>query len=163
MKQKSESELLHLAAAYCSTAERCIYDVRKKITSHGGSTEVVERIISYLVKEKFVDESRFCRSFVNDKFRFNHWGRIKINYELRKKEIASILIEDAIDNIDEESYIETLQELLKNKKRTVKGRDKQDIFSKLYRFAIGRGFENEVVAKQLSLLLKNNDYADDME
>ncbi|MDR0348090.1 MAG: RecX family transcriptional regulator [Tannerella sp.] len=159
MKQKNEPELLRLAAAYCSAAERCIYDVRKKVTSHGGSAAVAERIIAYLVKEQFIDESRFCRSFVSDKFRFNRWGRIKINSELRKKEIAPALIEEALGNIDEESYAETLQELLKSKQKTVRSRNEQDLFGKLYRFAAGRGFEQHVIANQLRLLLKNNDDA----
>ena len=32
MKQISESEMLHRAAAYCSASERCIQDVEKKAT-----------------------------------------------------------------------------------------------------------------------------------
>ena len=35
MKQISESEMLHRAAAYCSASERCIQDVEKKIKAAG--------------------------------------------------------------------------------------------------------------------------------
>ena len=49
MKAKSESEILHRAAAYCSTAERCIHDVRKKIASASLSPEGKERIIATMV------------------------------------------------------------------------------------------------------------------
>lgn len=163
MKQRSESELLHLAAAYCSAAERCISDVRKKIISLGGTPEVAEQIISYLLKETFIDESRFCQSFVNDKFRFNRWGRIRIGFELRKKGISSAIFAESIDSIDEEQYMETLSELLKSKKRTTKGRTEQEIFNKLYRFAAGRGFENDVIIKILKVLFKENYDADSME
>ena len=163
MKQRSESELLHLAAAYCSSAERCISDVQKKIISSGGTPEMAERMIPYLLKEKFIDESRFCRSFVNDKFRFNRWGRIRICFELRKKGISPAIFAESIDSIDEEKYTETLSELLKSKKRTTKGRSKQEIFNKLYRFAAGRGFENDVIIKRLNALFKENFDADDME
>ena len=37
MKQISESEMLHRAAAYCSASERCIQDVEKKIKAATGS------------------------------------------------------------------------------------------------------------------------------
>ena len=80
MKQISESEMLHRAAAYCSASERCIQDVEKKIKAAGLAGEESDRIVSRLLQERFIDESRFARYFVNDKLRFNKWGRVKINY-----------------------------------------------------------------------------------
>ena len=91
MKQLNEAEMLHRAAAYCSTAERCIQDIEKKIKAAGLSQEENDRILSRLLKERFIDESRFARYFVNDKLRFNKWGRIKINHELQKKGIPSLV------------------------------------------------------------------------
>ena len=156
MKQLSDQEILHLAASYCSLAERCIYDVRKKITSIGAQSETAERIIAHLLKEKFIDEARYCRSFVNDKFRFNHWGRIKIGHELRSKKIAETLVDKALEQIDDEEYASVLSTLLKDKKRTTKGRTEQDVFAKLYRFAVSRGFESDLTMRQLKKLLKTS-------
>ena len=152
MKQLSEQEILHLAASYASLTERCIYDVRKKITSMGASTETTERIIAHLLKEKFIDEARYCRSFVNDKFRFNRWGRIKISYELRGKKIPETLIDEAVMTIDEEEYASALFSLLKDKKRSIKGTTEQEIFAKLYRFALNRGFESDLTIMQLKTI-----------
>ena len=157
MKQRNEPEILHFAASYCSMAERCIQDVRLKIVSAGATPEMEERIITRLLKEKFIDETRYCRSFVNDKFRFNHWGRIKIGYELRQKNIDSALISSAIDQIDEQAYESVLYALLKDKKRTVKGQTEQDLFNKLYRFATGKGFESNVTVRQLKKLFNQNE------
>ena len=141
--------MLHIAASYSSLAERCIYDVRKKLTSVGAQSETVDRIVAHLLKEKFIDEARYCQSFINDKFRFNRWGRIKIGYELRGKKISEAIIDKALMTIDDEEYESVLFVLLKDKKRTVKGKTEQDIFSKLYRFAIGRGFESDLTVRQL--------------
>jgi regulatory protein len=149
MQQCNEQEILHLAASYCSSAERCIYDVRKKIAAVGASHEVEERIIAHLLKEKFIDEARYCLSFVNDKFRFNRWGRIKIGYELRSKDIDYMLIDEAMAIIDEDDYESVLLALLKDKQRTVKGATEQDVFAKLYRFAINRGFESDLTVRLL--------------
>jgi regulatory protein len=162
MKQLNEQEILHVAASYCSMAERCICDVSKKIASAGASPEAGERIIAHLLKEKFIDEARYCRGFVNDKFRFNRWGRIKIGYELRGKIINDILINEAMSIIDDDEYESILFELLKEKKRTVKGKDGHDIFSKLYRYAINRGFESALIVQQLRKLL-NTSFDVDMD
>ena len=155
MKQRTESEIFHLAAAYCSTAERCVQDVRRRIASLGASSEIAERIIAYLLEEKFIDELRFCRSFVNDKFKLNRWGRIKTGYELRQKGIDAAIISEAISHISEETYESVLYALLKDKKQTTKGQTEQDVCTKLYRFAIQRGYESSLILQQLKILFHN--------
>ncbi|MDR2139789.1 MAG: RecX family transcriptional regulator [Tannerella sp.] len=162
MKQRNESELLHLAAGWCSSCERCVSEVRKKLTEAGASPEVSERIITRLVEEKFMDEARFCRSFVKDRFRFNGWGRIRIRHELQQKGIASRLIAEALDELDDETCRSALSNLLKTKKRTVKGRSEYDVFRKLYRFACGRGFEGALISSCLKPLF-NETYSVDEE
>ena len=155
---KSESEMLSTLAKYCSTAERCVNDIQKKIKAESLPYEAEKRIIEYLLREKFIDEKRFCRSFVNDKFKFNHWGRIKICYELKSRNIPQDIYYDAIENIDEDEYISVLTDLLKSKKRTTNGRSPQDVFQKLYRFAASRGFEAPLIIQVLKKILKNIDY-----
>lgn len=67
------------------------------------SPDASERIIARLLKERFIDESRYTRFFVNDKLRFNKWGRVKIGYELYKKNIPSPIREESLAAIDEEN------------------------------------------------------------
>lgn len=163
MKQLSEAEMLHRAAAYCSAAERCIQEVEKKIEAAGLSREESERIIARLLSEKYIDESRYCRFFVNDKLRFNKWGRIKIGYELQKRNIPAATRQEAMDGIDEQEYSDILLSVLKTKIKSVRGKDDRDRFLKLLRFAAGRGFETREAGRCLQQLLKGDDYAEDME
>lgn len=158
MKQTTEAEMLHRAAAYCSAAERCILDVRKKVRAAGLTTEEEERIIARLVKERFIDEARFARYFVNDKLRFNKWGRIKIGYELQRKDIPADIRTEALSGIDETEYADILRSLLKAKKKTVRGKDNREIYTKLLRFAAGRGFESREAVRCLNELFQTNDY-----
>lgn len=160
MKQRTEAELLHRYAAYCSVAERCIRDVEKKIEAADVSSEVTKRIIRRLVEEKFIDEVRFCRSFVNDKLRFNKWGRIKIDFELRSKGIDADTRENALNQIDEQFYYDTLLTLLKEKKKSMKAKDAREEFLKLLRFAAGRGFETNLASRCLKHLIKGGEDED---
>lgn len=166
MKEVSEAEMLHKAAAYCSAAERCISDVQKKVDAAGLSSEASDRIIARLLKERFIDEARYTRFFVNDKLRFNKWGKIKISYELYRKNIPSTIREEALAAIDEEEYRSTLLDLLKAKRKSTKGKDERDLFNKLLRFAAGRGFESGIAISCLRQLFKDTDcdaYADDLD
>lgn len=161
MEQITEPEMLRRAAAYCSIAERCIQDVQKKIKAAGLSQEEGERIIVRLLQEKFIDEHRFARYFVNDKLRFNKWGRIKITYELQKRNIPAPIRSEALEGIDEKEYADILQSLLKAKKKSTKGKDERDIYIKLLRFAAGRGFESREASRCLKQLFNGNDYEED--
>lgn len=163
MKAYTEPEMLRRAATYCSSAERCLHDVRKKIEAAGLPAEAVDRILDRLEQEKFIDERRFSHSFVNDKLRFNKWGRIKIGYELQKKKIPADIREEALTAIDEEIYRRILYDLLKTKKKTTRGKDERDLFYKLLRFAAGRGFESGEVVRCLKQMLDSTDYDDNMD
>jgi regulatory protein len=105
-----------------------------------------ERIIAQLIKEKFIDEERFAKAFVRDKFQYNRWGKIRIIKELKMRKIAEKHIEIGLKEIEENDQIETLKEIIRKKRPSVKGKNEYEIKGKLIRFALGRGFEmNEIV------------------
>lgn len=146
-KPITEQEALNKAAAYCSTCERCMSEVRTKLAAWGMNSAQAERITERLVDEGFIDERRYSRAFVNDKVKFNRWGRIKITAALRMKQLSSGDISEAIAQIDEEEYRNALASLIAVKRREV-GDDKEGE-KKLLRFAMSRGFEPSLVIQML--------------
>lgn len=140
MKKYTEEELKYKAEAYCSAAERCPAEVEKKLTQWGGTPETIEPIMLHLFKERYLDTVRFCCAFVRDKYRFNQWGRMKISQALRMKQLSSSDIEEGMNEIDEEEYHSILNNLLKQKARSIKAETPYERNSKLIRFAVGRGF-----------------------
>lgn len=158
MKEITEPEMLHRMAAYCTKAERCEQDVRKKIEAAGLPADAAGRIINRLREERFIDEARYARSFVSDKARFNKWGRVKINYELLRKGIPANIRAEAIDTLDERAYRDTLMELLRNKKKETRGKNGREVSAKLLRFAASRGFEGEIASNCLRNLLNGSGY-----
>jgi regulatory protein len=150
MKPITYERALYQLAAYCSRAERCIHDLRLKMARWELSPVDQGKIIQALQKEKFLDESRYCRAFVNDKLKYNQWGIHKINYELKKKHIPDAIIKETLQDIDPQASREQLRQLLANKRKTVKGKNDFEIRQKLIRFAAGRGFSLEDIEAALS-------------
>jgi regulatory protein len=74
----TESEGKTLAERYCSGAEHCCQEVGAMLERHGAEKPDIERILKHLLKEGYVDESRYAAAFVHDKVRFAKWGRVKI-------------------------------------------------------------------------------------
>ena len=139
------------ASYYCSLSEHCIQKVREKLVQWEAPKELIQPIIDKLVEEDYINEERFARAFVKDKFRFNHWGRIKITTHLRVLSISSDIIAKAIGEIDEDEYAEILDETVEKKRKTIKKGTDYEIRAKLLRHALSRGFEYELIASKLNI------------
>lgn len=148
-KELTYEMALHKAAAYCSASEKCESDLRDKLKSWDVSPKDQQQIIDRLRHEKFLDDGRFAVFFVRDKFRFNKWGKIKIAYALKQKQIPSSFIEAGLNELDEEEYEAMLKDLLSAKEKSLTYKDRYDKQSKLYRFALSRGFESSLINRLL--------------
>ena len=62
-----------------------------------------------------------------------------------KKKIPETLIDEALYNINEEQYRDTLLQILENKQKNTKAADKYDLHAKLFRFAASKGFEPDII------------------
>lgn len=153
------SEALVLAASFCSTSEHCESEVLDKICRFELIPEDRKKLILRLQQEGFLDERRFVKAFVNDKFHFNRWGRIKIRYMLKQKGIKSDVIEEGIKQISEKEYQGILLKLLKEKRPAIKSKNVYELRGKLLRFATGKGYEPSIV----TLCLKDLDLNEEDE
>lgn len=151
MKELTPGEALNKAAAYCTLCERCVSEVTAKLTAWGVPHCEQEKIITRLIEEKFINEARYCHAFVNDKVRFNRWGRIKIRAALSEKRLPHELINEAMDNIDEEQYTTSLAEVIAAKRKELKGVNDYTTKQKIMRFAASRGFEPAMIMRVIDI------------
>ena len=131
----------------CSRQEKCKADVVDYLIRHGIPQQLHEPVIQSLTADKFIDEERYARAAVQDKFRLNRWGRIKIRYFLRSKRIPEKTIQNAMDLIDEDHYRRILEQELKKKALSLKKDEAETRKAKLLHFAASRGFEEELAWK----------------
>ncbi len=145
MKSHTESptpEALYLwATSRCAVKEHCRSEIKEKLLQKGATVSVADALLERLEKERYVDEERYARAFVSDKFRFAHWGRIKIRYALQLKGISPQLIDEALSGIPEEGYRDELLSFIESRRRTVKADSPYALKQKLARAAINRGVE----------------------
>lgn len=160
MEQKNKKEIssdaaLSKAQFICSRQEKCSSDIRKKLQEWKVSFSDQENIIQSLIEDKFIDENRYTNFYVRDKFRFNKWGRIKIAYHLKQKQIPEEIISQSIDQLDEGEYLESLKELLGNKIKNTREADPYQLKAKLFRFTQGRGFESHISLKLIDQFISD--------
>ncbi|HUX95903.1 MAG TPA: regulatory protein RecX [Bacteroidales bacterium] len=133
------------AMSQCSRRELCKSEIESRLESWGVSESDSMKIINVLIKENFINEERYTRAFVRDKFNYNKWGKIKIAAHLKTKKISSEAIKNGLDSIDNDLYINTLKALLASHRRSVKAKNQYDLKAKMIRFGLSRGFESSLL------------------
>jgi regulatory protein len=141
---------LKRAAALCSNQEQCTSHIREKLSDWNVSEEDAERVIDLLYKEKFLDDNRYATSYVRDKFRFNGWGKVKLSVMLRQKGIPLPVIQEALEQLDPAIYSETCARLISEKSATLKESNPFKRKGKLFRFALQRGFESDLIHRVMN-------------
>ena len=149
-------QALTKAMAMCSQSERCRYDIVAKLRQWELSEEEITTAVDYLVRERFLNEQRYVQFYVNDKLRFNKWGKIKLSYMLRQKQISDALIKSALSEITDTNYLKIIQELLSQKVKSVKGASGYERKAKLALFAQSHGFEAELAFRVANQLIGND-------
>lgn len=146
-KPLSPAQAMNRAAALCARSEQAPQDIREKLFKWGLGSHDADGIVQRLCEQGFLDEARFARAFVKDRFAFNGWGKIKIAHQLRLKGISADIIGDAMGVLDEDVYRQRLIELLRAKWRTVQNREPRAAWAAMMRFAASRGFETALAGE----------------
>ena len=153
-KPLTPDQVLDKMAKYCAYQERCTKDVRDKLKAFDISEKEKEKILDYLLDNRFVNDERFVTSFVRGKVNQSGWGRNKIRFHLIQKGIAKETIDEALGQTDEEVYRQRLIDILKTKSKTVKADSGFEKKRKLAAYAMQKGFESSLVWDILDELLR---------
>ena len=131
---------------YCAYQDRCHSEVKEKLYGFGLNKKEVEELMAQLIVEQYLDEERFALLFAGGKFRMKKWGKVKIRYELFKKQVSVYSIKKALASIDENDYKKTLERHAADKLKTL--RAEKNIYikkKKLQDYLLQKGFEADLV------------------
>ena len=158
-KEIDKMEALGKLESLCARSEQCVFDLNRKMINWGIKASDRKEIIENLIENRYVDESRYARSFANDKARFSCWGPYKIRMELMKKRLMSSLISEAVKNVDPEVWKEGLLHAATVKARNLDltGEDGWENGQKLYKYLIGRGFPSAASSKAVNVMRKREE------
>lgn len=144
-KRLTPTEALARVYKYCAYQERSHREVKDKLYGFGLSTDDVEEIVSKLITDGFINEERFARALAGGKFRMKKWGRVKIESELNSHGVSKRSVTLGLSEINSQDYRKTLVALLKKKMSALQEPNMFKKRDKAARFAIGKGYESELV------------------
>ncbi len=149
-KEQALQKLKH----YCAYQERCHSEVKEKLYNLGVWKKDHNEIIAALIEENYLDEERFAIAFAGGKFRMKQWGRVKIKYELKKKQVSDYSIKKALKQIDEEEYLKILDRLAMEKYTSLKSEQYLIRKKKTMDYLVAKGFEIELIKTVVDNIVK---------
>ncbi|WBU90384.1 regulatory protein RecX [Cellulophaga omnivescoria] len=145
-------EATHKLEQYCAYQERCHKEVTKKLKDMGMIADARDLIITHLIKENYLNEERFAQSFARGKFNIKKWGKNRIINELKFRDISIYNIKTALKEIDEDQYIQTLNELASKRANEVKETNIYKKRKKIADYLLYRGWESHLVYEKVQEL-----------
>ena len=138
---------------YCAYQERCHQEVHQKLMDMRMIPEAIDQIMAHLIQENYLNEERFAKSFARGKFRIKKWGKHRIVQELKQRHISAFNIKSALAEIEEQDYLDTLDELAKKRLSQIKENNVQKKKKKLADYLLYRGWESHLVYGKLQELI----------
>ena len=144
-RTKTAAEALASLMRLCARAEKCEADARRLMRGWGVAENEAEGVLQRLVKERFIDDSRYAAMYVREKSNLAGWGIYKIRAALQRKQIAKATIEEALAQLDTEKGREQLLVRLQRKMRTLKAKTPYELKTKLIRYGLSLGYPYDAV------------------
>ena len=141
-----ESKLQH----YCSYQDRCHKEVIAKLKNFGVKSNESNQIISNLIKENYLNESRFSESFVRGKFKIKNWGKVRIINELKFRNISPYNITLGLKEIDDQDYMKNFEEIFKKKLSSLSNLSSPLKKKKIISYLLYRGWESNLIYSKIN-------------
>ena len=130
-RDKTPDEALAALMRLCARAEKSEGDARRLMRGWGVAEKDAEQVLGRLVRDRFIDDSRYAEAFVREKLRLSGWGEYKIRTALERKA------------------------------RTVKYASPYELKTKLIRYGLSLGYDYEAVMDAASAMVRETDTCND--
>ena len=143
-KYLTKEQALQKLKQYCAYQERSHSEVVQKLWDLGVAKKEHDEIVVALIEGDYLNEERFAVQFSGGRFRMKQWGKVRIRYELKQKQVGEYCIKKALASIGEDEYDRTLTKLARDKWESLE--TVPDTFNrrqKVQSFLIQKGYEPE--------------------
>lgn len=139
---------------FCAYQERCHKEVIQKLRNMHMIPEAIDVIVVHLIQHNFLNEERFAKTFVSGKFRIKAWGRRRLTFELKQKDVSKVNINQALAHISDAEYIGVFNDLAEKKADSIKERNVLKKKKKFTEYFLYRGWESHLVYDKANELIK---------
>jgi len=119
--------------------------LKRKLIEKEFSENVAERVVEKLSDEGFLNDLLYSEQFIET--RAVRYGTYRMRQELRLKGVADAVIDEALENVEQDSEYDRAMEIAKKRIGQYASDPKEKIYNKLVAYLSRKGFSYDVVKK----------------
>lgn len=148
-------EAYNKALTYISYKQRTKKEIKDKLCNY--SIDVIDKVIKKLDELCLLDEKKYIEAFINDQINLCNKGPFYIKKELKKLNINIDYIDEILNNINEDVWIEKVKKIVDKKINTNKKLPKERLLLKIKNDLILLGYSKNIIDKVLSNIIIEED------
>lgn len=148
-------EAYNKALTYISYKQRTKKEIKDKLCNY--SIDVIDKVIKKLDELSLLDEKKYIEAFINDQINLGNKGPFYIKKELKKLNINIDYIDEILNNIKEDVWIEKVKKIVDKKINTNKKLSKESLLLKIKNDLILLGYSKNIIDKVLSNIIIEED------
>ena len=146
----------NLALYYLSFKQRTVKEVRDYLTKHGISLDTIEKVLTILIKDNWIDDRQYAYSFIHSNLLSGDKGAFVLKQKLAQKGITAPIIDEELCKFD---FTEVSQKVAQKLLKKYQGKlPTKALHDKILQQLINKGFsyEEAKIAYQ-SLTIEDDD------
>lgn len=147
------------ALRYIRSRSRSIYEVREKLNRDGYPSLIVDRCISKLLDQGYLNDQIYANSFFHEQLITTNRGPKKIGDELRKRGIKEDIIDEVISLYDNEMQYHKVNKIINKMIKANRNKSISLLQRKIKADLLREGFFKEVIVK----VIDEQQFPDDEE
>lgn len=148
-------EAYNKALTYISYKQRTKKEIKDKLCNY--SIDVIDKVIKKIDELCLLDEKKYIEAFINDQINLGNKGPFYIKKELKKLNINIDYIDEILNNINENVWIEKVKKIVDKKINTNKKLSKESLLLKIKNDLILLGYSKNIIDKVLSNIIIEED------
>ncbi len=153
-----QNELIYIQAQdialhYIAYKMRTEQEVRKKLFEKEYTEYIIERVIHFLIEYHYIDDMKYCKSYIKQRLQYNPKGVYILKMELKQKGIKQSIIDKAIENSDIDELNDAIK-LLQKKCLYLDDIDEKNK-KRLFAFLQRRGYSYDIIKEAFAYVTKN--------
>lgn len=155
---RARERLFQRAAKLLSAKQRSVEELRERLLSGRGATpDLVETVIERLREYGYLDDEKFAQSYASLRVQQRPIGRQRLQRDLRLKKIDKQTVDNALDQVFEQTPENDLIDRAIAKRIRLRGRPKtREEAKKLFDHLLRQGFEFELISEKVRAVAKND-------
>lgn len=156
-KYNQECDVYYIALASINNRFKSTYELKQSLLRKEYPIDLVDKAIEKLLKQGYLNDRMFARSYINNQIITTNKGPYKITKELNEKKIDSEIINEEIQIFTEEEQITKIKKLIEKGIKTNHSRGGIVLKQKIYNDLKLNGYDISMINRIISNYSFEND------